>query len=217
MNPPYRILLAEDHAMLREEIAKRLSRFPELEILGEAGGSERLLNSIEAGKPDLVVLDNEGPGLSSLEVAAKIKQTHAEIKVLLLSARKSTEHILSALEAKVDGYLLKKDALEDLIRAVETIRSGRRYLSSLITRQLAHDLQKGPSSAPKQSRQLSNREAEVLKHIAGGGSYTEIAAAMRIGTPSVRIYIWRIKKKLGLESNADLTEYAVRNASSSLP
>lgn len=217
MTPPYRILLAEDDAVFREMIAKSLSSLPELEIVGKARDSEELLESIETGQPNMVVLDNKVPGLSGVKAAAKIKQAHAEIKVLLLTVHKSIEHVISALEAKVDGCLLKKNAVEDLVTAIETIRNGRMYLSSLIAQQLVGDSREISQSAPKRSRRLSNRETEVLKHIAEGKSNSEIAAAMRINGPSVRVYIWRIKKKLELKTNDDLAGYAAGNAFASAP
>ncbi|MGC9964068.1 MAG: response regulator transcription factor [Syntrophobacteraceae bacterium] len=217
MSPPYRILLAEDHDMFREIIAKSLSHLPELEIVGEVGDSEQLLESIETGRPNLIVLDIKMPGLSGLEADEKIKQTHAEIKVLLLTMHKSIEHFIRAFDARVDGYLLKEDAFQDLLTAIDAIRNGRRYLSSLMTQQLIDDFKKISRSTPKQSQHLSKREIEVLTYIAAGKSNREIAEALRIGCPTVRVHLGRIKKKLELKTNVDLTRYAIRNGFASAP
>jgi DNA-binding NarL/FixJ family response regulator len=115
----YRILLAEDHTMFREMIVKCLEDFPGLEIVGEVGDGEELLKSVSALRPNLIVLDIEMPRLSGLEAARKIKQAHPEIKILLLTMHKSTDHLTHALDAGIDGYLLKENVFQDLVTAID--------------------------------------------------------------------------------------------------
>ncbi|MGC9964058.1 MAG: response regulator transcription factor [Syntrophobacteraceae bacterium] len=217
MSSPYRILLVEDHVMFREMIAGSLRHFPGLEIVGELGDGAELLKSIETTRPNLIVMDIEMPGLSGLEAAAKIKQTYTEIKILLLTMHKSIEHLVRALDARVDGYLLKENVFQDLIAAIDTIRDGRMYLSPLVTKELLDDFSKRSLAKPKQSQSLSNRETEVLKCVAEGKSNKEIAEALGISDSTVRIHLGRIKKKLELKTNVDLTRYAIKNGFVSSP
>ena len=217
ISSPYRILLVEDHVMFREMIAGSLRHFPGLEIVGELGDGAELLKSIETTRPNLIVMDIEMPGLSGLEAAAKIKQTYTEIKILLLTMHKSIEHLVRALDARVDGYLLKENVFQDLIAAIDTIRDGRMYLSPLVTKELLDDFSKRSLAKPKQSQSLSNRETEVLKCVAEGKSNKEIAEALGISDSTVRIHLGRIKKKLELKTNVDLTRYAIKNGFVSSP
>jgi DNA-binding NarL/FixJ family response regulator len=203
--------------MFREMIAGSLRHFPGLEIVGELGDGAELLKSIETTRPNLIVMDIEMPGLSGLEAAAKIKQTYTEIKILLLTMHKSIEHLVRALDARVDGYLLKENVFQDLIAAIDTIRDGRMYLSPLVTKELLDDFSKRSLAKPKQSQSLSNRETEVLKCVAEGKSNKEIAEALGISDSTVRIHLGRIKKKLELKTNVDLTRYAIRNGFVSSP
>ncbi len=217
MRPPYRILLAEDHIMFREMIARSLRHFPGLEVVGEVGDGAELLQSMETARPHLIIMDIEMPGLSGLEAAVKIKRSHAEIKILLLTMHKSMEHLARALDAGVDGYLLKENVFQDLLTAIDTIREGRMYLSSLVTQQLVDDFTKRSAPKPSQPKPLSNREIEVLKYVAEGKSNHETAEALRISASTVRIHLGHIKKKLSLKTNVELTRYAIKNGYVSPP
>jgi DNA-binding NarL/FixJ family response regulator len=213
----YRILLAEDHTMFREMIRKCLRNFPELEIVGEVGDGEELLKAIETTKPHLVVLDIEMPRLSGLEAARKIKPAHPEIKLLLLTMHKSTDHLTHALDAGIDGYLLKENLFQDLVTAIDTIRQGRTYLSSLVTQQVLDAFTKRSFVRPGESDPLSPREIEVLKYLAEGKSNREISALLLISNSTVRGHLSHIKKKLLLKTNAELTRYAIKKGYASLP
>ncbi len=217
MPRPYRIMLAEDHTMFREMIRKCLRDIPGLEIVGEAGDGEELLKSIEVLKPHLVVLDIGMPHLSGLEAARKIKQTHPEIKILLLTMHKSTNHLTHALDARVDGYLLKENVFHDLVTAIDTIRQGRTYLSSLVTQQVLDAFAKKSWLKPGESEPLSAREIEVLKQLAEGKSNKEIAELLLISNSTVRIHLGHIKKKLFLKTHAELTRYAIKKGYVTLP
>jgi DNA-binding NarL/FixJ family response regulator len=212
----YRILLAEDHTMFREMIVKCLEDFPGLEIVGEVGDGEELLKSVSALRPNLIVLDIEMPRLSGLEAARKIKQAHPEIKILLLTMHKSTDHLTHALDTGIDGYLLKENVFQDLVIAIDTIRQGRTYLSSLVTQQVLDAFSKKSWTRRGDSEPLSRREIEVLKYLAEGKSNKEIAGLLLISDSTVRIHLGHIKKKLFLKTNAELTRYAIKNGYVSL-
>jgi DNA-binding NarL/FixJ family response regulator len=213
----YRILLADDHAMFRELIGKCLGDSPGIEIVGEAGDGEELLKSIETMRPHLIVLDIEMPRLSGLDAARKIKQTHPGIKILLLTMHKSTDYLTHALDTGIDGYLIKENVFQDLLTAIDTIRQGRTYLSSLVTQQVLDAFSKKSRTRLQDSEPLSGRELEILKYLAEGKSNKEIAGLLLISDSTVRIHLGNIKKKLFLKTNAELTRYAIKKGHVSLP
>jgi DNA-binding NarL/FixJ family response regulator len=203
--------------MFREMIRKCLGDFPGLEIVGEVGDGEELLKAIETIRPHLITLDIEMPRLSGLEAARKIKQTHPEIKILLLTMHKSTDYLTHALDAGGDGYLLKENVFQDLVTAIDTIRQGRTYLSSLVTQQVLDAFSKKSWTRPRDSEPLSGREIEVLRHLAEGKPNKEIAGLLLISHSTVRIHLGHIKKKLLLKTNAELTRYAIKKGYVTLP
>ena len=138
---PYRVLLAEDHILFRELIKRSLVVIPDIEVVGEVGDGLDLLKSIKALKPHMVILDIGMPSLSGIEAARVIKQKYPEIKILLLTMFKSKNHLEHALDAKVDGYLLKENAFKDLITAIEMIRRGEKYISNIMLQIMADYLQ----------------------------------------------------------------------------
>lgn len=213
----YRILLADDHNMFREMITKSLSDIPGLEIVGEVADGLELLKSLETARPHLIVLDIGMPNISGLEAARKIKQTHPEIKILLLTMHKLTDHLTHALDAGVDGYLLKENLFQDLVAAIDTIRQGRTYLSSHVTQQVLDAFAKKSSTRPGDTQPLSRREIEVLKYLAEGKSNKQIAGLLLISDSTVRIHVGHIKKKLCFKTNAELTRYAIKKGYVSSP
>jgi DNA-binding NarL/FixJ family response regulator len=213
---PYRILLADDHIIFREMITKNLQGIPGLEIVGEVGDGLELLESIKTLKPHLIILDISMPRLSGLEAAAEIKRRHPKIRILLLTMHRSKDHLSRALELGVDGYLLKENAFNDLITAIETIREGKKYISTLITQQMMNYVRKKSRPKPDDFEPLSAREREVLKYFAEGKSDKEIAELLKISQATVRVHGANIKKKLSMRQTADLVKYALRQGYTSL-
>jgi DNA-binding NarL/FixJ family response regulator len=213
---PYRILLADDHIIFREMITKSLQGIPGLEIVGEVGDGLELLASIKTLKPHLIILDISMPRLSGLEAAAEIKRRHPKIKILLLTMHRSKDYLSRALELGVDGYLLKENAFHDLITAIETIREGKKYISTLITQQMMNYVRKKSRPKPDDFEPLSAREIEVLKYFAEGKSDKDIAELLKISQATVRVHGANIKKKLSMRQTADLVKYALRRGYTSL-
>jgi len=213
---PYRILLAEDHIIFRELIKKSLWEIPGLEVVGEVGDGLDLLEAVKKLNPHLIILDISMPRMSGLEAAAKIKRHHPRFKILLLTMYRSRDHLVRALEAGVDGYLLKENAFNDLTAAIEAIRNGKRYISTLITQQMLDNLLKKSRTKSEGSELLSPREIEVLKHFAEGRSEKDIAELLQISGGTVRVHIANIKKKLPTGRTADLVRYALRKGYSTL-
>jgi len=197
--------------MFREMMARSLRYFPGLEIVAEVGDGEELLKSIKTTKPNLIVLDKEMPGLSGFAAAAKIKQTSTAVKILLLTKHESTEHLALALDARVDGYILRDNVFQDLLSAIDAIREGRMYLSPPITQALIDNFVCRSPSGPGRSKSLSNRETEVLKYVAEGKPTKATAEALGISESTVRIHLRHLKKKLMLKTNVELARYAIKN------
>ncbi len=216
MTSAYRILLADDHVMFRQLIKKSLVEIPGVEVVGEVNDGRELLEAIERLTPDLITLDLEMPNVSGLEAAREIKQTHPEIKILVLTMYKSKDHLAHAMEARIDGYLLKENAFEDLITAIQTVREGRMYISNLVTRQMQNSFAKKSWVRPSGSEPLSLREIEVLKYLAEGKSNKEIAELLFISESTVRIHLGHIKKRLSIKTNVELARYALRKGYTSL-
>jgi DNA-binding NarL/FixJ family response regulator len=213
MTPAYRILLAEDHTMFREMIKRSLENFPGVEVAGEVGDGLELMEAVETLKPHLVILDIGLPGKSGLEAAQEIKMNHPDIKILLLTMYKTNDHLARAMEAGVDGYLVKDNAFNDLISAIQTIRLENLYISNIVMKQMVNIVFKGPKA--EMSDLLTPREKEVLQSLAEGKSIKEIAASLAIKETTVRIHLFNSKKKLHIKRNVELVRFAMNIVSPS--
>lgn len=216
MEKSYRILLAEDHVIFRDMIRKSLSEIPGLEVVGEVGDGLELLTSITELKPHMVILDIGLPRLSGLEAAEEIKKTNPEIKVLLLTMHSSKNHLVRAMEVRIDGYLLKENAFKDLLAAIDTIREGRLYISNLVTQQMLDSFAKKSSRMTGDSEILTSREKEVLKLLGEGKSDSEIAKLLLISEQTVRVHLGKIKNKLHIRKRTELMKYALKKGLASL-
>lgn len=205
----YRILLADDHVIFRDMIKKNLSEIPGLEVVGEVSDGVELLESLETLHPHLIILDIGMPHMSGLQAAGKIKPSRPDIKILVLTMYKTKDHLVRAMKAGVDGYLLKENAFTDLIVAIETIRQGKPYVSNLVAHQILGSFHSKPK--PTESDLLSPREKQVLKCLADGMSNKEIAGSLFISESTVRIHFKNIKKKLIIKSNINLMRYALKH------
>jgi len=213
---PYRILLAEDHVLFREMIKKNLLEIPDLNVVGEVGDGLELSAAIDRLKPHMIILDIGLPGLSGLEAAEETKETNPEIKILVLTMHKTKDHLARAMEARVDGYLLKENAFKDLLTAIDTIRDGRLYISPLLTQVMVDFLASKSARRPEKSQNLSPREQEVLQLLGEGKGDKEIAELLLISPQTVRIHIGNIRQKLRLRKRTELMKYALKTGLSSL-
>ena len=224
---PYRILLAEDHSLFRELIKRSLEVIPDINVVGEVGDGIQLLKSVKILKPHMIILDIGMPGLSGIEAAKAIKQDHPEIKILLLTMYKSKDHLKHALDAKVDGYLLKENAFSDLITAIDVIRKGDKYISHIILKKLPEYISKETWDNPSifgefldKSRDinehhraitLTKREEEILTYFCQGKSLRNIGELLSITYGTVKSYMNTIKMKLHITNKVDLIKYAIKH------
>jgi DNA-binding NarL/FixJ family response regulator len=203
--PPYRIALAEDHIMIRETIRKCIEEVPDLQVVVEFSDGTEVLEFLKHSVPDMLILDLHMPQLNGIEATKIIKSLYPEIKILILTMHKSNVHFREAFKAGADGYILKENALADLIFAINTIRNGNRYISTLVLDQVMELI-----SRKQEDDLLTKRERKILILLAEGKSSKQVAQILGISFITVNNYRMRIKKKLGSSRASDLIKYALQ-------
>ncbi len=201
---PYTIILADDHAMFREGIRRIIERMEGVAIIAEVSDGIELLDHLKNTQPDLVILDISMPNLRGLEAIREIKKLYPRVKIVVLTMHRKKEFIRQALVDGADGFLLKEDPSGQLIRAVEAVRKGGKYLSPLISGDLI-----SLAVMDEQTDQLTIREREVLKLLAEGKKNREVAEILFISPNTVRRHRSNIMEKLNLKGIADLVKYAI--------
>jgi DNA-binding NarL/FixJ family response regulator len=209
---PYRIVLADDHSLLREAIKKSIAEIPDLQVVGEAGDGLELLELLKRSVPDLIILDISMPRFNGILAAAEIKKRYPTVKILILTMIKIREFLQRALKIGVNGYLLKENVFSDLIAAIRTIQKGETYLSSLISDQIAQIM----ADNNKPDTPLTKREFSVLQLLSEGKSSREIAELLFISIHTVNSHRSNIMRKLNLRKTADLVKYAIQKEHTSL-
>lgn len=205
----YKIVLAEDHVLVREGIKKIIEALPGLHVVGEVGDGLQLLELLKGLAVDMVILDISMPSLPGIEATREIKKTYPAVKVLILTMHKKKEYLNNAISAGVDGYLLKEDAPKELLNAIDKIRQGMIYVSPLLSSDLVDLYVQGRRHA-EPSDSLSPREIQIIKMIAEGKSSKEIAETLFLSFRTIQNHRTKIMKKLNLKKNTDLVRYAIR-------
>ena len=210
---PIRLLLVDDHALLRSGLRMLLDAQPDMAVVGEASdGAEAVAEALRL-RPSVVLMDVAMSGESGLEATARIKQAAPEIKVLVLSMYDDESYLRRALEAGASGYALKRAADTDLLSAIRAVARDEVYLHPALTRVLVSDLLgRDPASRPtlrSETSNLSEREVEVLRLVALGHTNQEIADSLCLSVKTVESYKGRLMEKLGLRGRAALVRYAV--------
>ena len=204
-----KILIADDHTVVRKGLKQiLLEEFLSAEI-DEAGDAEELLGKVMKKEWDIVISDISMPGRSGLEVLQQIKQHYPKLPVLILSIHPEDQYAVRVLKAGASGYLNKDSATDELVKAVRQVLLGKKYITTSIAERLASLLDQDPDKLPHEI--LSDREFEVLKLLAAGSPVSEIAEKLSLSVTTVSTYRARILTKMSLKSNADLTLYAIKN------
>jgi two-component system response regulator NreC len=212
MNEKRRIVLVEDHTVVREGLRMLLASHPDLEVVGEAGDGREAVQCVENLRPDLVLMDLSMPGKDGMEATREIKRRFPETKILALTVHDSEEYVLVALKAGADGYILKKATHAELVMAIRSVLAGEPYLSPGVSDKVI----KGYLAGKKTLRgtaswdMLTPREMEVLKLIAEGYKSKEIAEHLFISVNTVEKHRNNIMKKLDLHSASGLTAFAIK-------
>jgi DNA-binding NarL/FixJ family response regulator len=204
-----RILIADDHAIVRGGLKELLVRELKDVILGEAGDAQQVLAQIEGGVWHLVILDITMPGRSGLDLLADLKQRRPELPVLVLSMHPEDQYGKRVLKAGASGYMNKEAAPEDLVIAIRKILSGGVYVSTAFAEKLASDLSRDDGRPPHEL--LSVREFEVLRMLASGKGTTQIAEELHLGVTTISTYRARILEKMRMASTSELMRYAINN------
>ena len=207
--PMAKILLADDHAILRKGLKQLLVEDQGAFEVGEAGTGRETLDLLRQEQWNLLILDINMPDRSGVDILRQIQASHPELKVLVLSGFPERQYAVNMIRAGASGYLNKEMAPEELLAAVKTVLSGKRYVSAalaeLLVTELDHDSDK-PAHA-----QLSEREFQIFCKLAAGHSVSAIGAELCLSVKTISTYRSRLMEKMGFKSNADITAYALRN------
>jgi DNA-binding NarL/FixJ family response regulator len=204
-----RIMIVDDHAIVREGLRRILGATPDLIVAGEADDGLAALRQLGECKPDVVLVDISVPGMSGIELIGRIHQADPQIAILVLSMHKEEQFAVRALKAGAAGYLTKDCALEQLTQAIHKVVSGGRFITPEVAEALANAIV--PSLVETPHKQLSNREFQVFRMLASGKSINDIAHELSLSANTVSTHKSRLMNKLGVDNNAGLVHYAIRH------
>ena len=207
-----RILLADDHALVRAGIRALVQRVSGLEVVGEADNGREALRLAKSLSPNVVLMDISMPELNGLDAIARILQYDPKIAVIVLSMHESREHVLRALQAGASGYVLKNAAVDELEKAIRAVACGQKYLTPAVSEQLIASVTapRSDASGTNPAESLTQRQREILQLIAEGRSSREIAALLNISVKTVETHRSLLMERLNLHDVAGLVRYAIR-------
>jgi DNA-binding NarL/FixJ family response regulator len=207
-NPTHtRILVVDDHFMVRMGLSASLNVEPDMEVVAEAGGSDAALEAYRRQRPDLVIMDLRLPGTSGADVTAAILREYPTARVLMLSTHAGEEEVYRALQAGAQGYVVKNVVREELLRAIRSVAGGERYIDASVAAVLASRLDHRP---------LTGRELEVLRMVAKGLGNKEIAASLKIAEITVKLHVSHVLEKLNVRDRTEAATAALQRGIISL-
>lgn len=204
-----RVLVADDHAIVRRGVRQILEETADIMVAGEAATAAELWSMVGEGTFHAVVLDVNLPGRSGLELLADIKRVRPELPVLILTVYSEDQYAVRALKAGASGFLTKESAPEKLIDAVRKIVQGGRFITPEVAERLATSVVRGSDGPPHEA--LSDREFQILKMIGSGKTVSQIGRELSLSVKTISTHRTRILKKMNLKTNSELTHYAIRN------
>ncbi len=205
-----KVLLADDHRIVREGLRRVLEDSNEIKVIAEAADGETAFDEAMEKKPDVAVIDISMPGMDGLEVVTRMTSYCPDIPVLILTMHDEEQYVIRAIEAGAMGYVTKQSAPEQLVEAVKRINAGGRYLTEKASEALALRVIRG-NKDQSLTESLSMRELQVLRKLAIGNTNREIATSYNISVKTVDTYRARILKKLNIRNNTELSRYAIKN------
>lgn len=212
-----RILIADDHKIVRDGLRSLLEKQPNMEVVAEAENGRKAVSLAIRRRPQVVIMDISMPDLNGIEATRQMLKELPDLKVIALSMHSDRRYILGMFQAGAAGFLLKDCAFQELASAIDTVAANKPYLSPSIARTVLDDFVRGPaSSRPSAPDVLTAREREVLQLLAEGWSTKKIASHLHVSAKTVETHRRRIMEKLGLNGIAELTKYAIREGLTSL-
>ena len=205
-----KVLLADDHSIVRAGLRRIIEESGDMEVVAEAADGRDALRKVRESNPDVAVIDISMPGLDGLEVIGRLRDENPDLPVLILTMHEEEQYVLRATEAGAKGYLTKRSAPEQLVKAVRKVHSGGRYITDEVAEMLAQRYARGTKGKSLLDT-LSPRELQVLRRLAQGHTNREIAEDYHISVKTVDTYRFRLLRKLNLRNNADLSRFAIQN------
>ena len=209
MSKPIRVLIADDHAIVRQGLRQILSDTPDLTVAGEAENGVQAVQMVRSGEWDVVLMDVSMPDRNGIDALKLIKKEFPRLPVLILSMYPEEQYAIRALKAGASGYLTKQSAPDLLVTAIRQVASGKKYVSPSLAEDLANAI--GEDSERPAHEKLSDREYQTLCMIASGKTPTEIAEALNLSVKTVSVYRARLLEKMHLRNNAELTHYGLKH------
>jgi two-component system, NarL family, invasion response regulator UvrY len=204
-----RVVIADDHAIVRQGLIHILSNVSGINVTGEAVDGQQALEQIRSQPCDVLVLDLSMPGRSGFDILRELKHEHPELPVLVLSIHSEEQFAVRILKAGASGYLTKESAPDELVQAIRKVAGGGKYISPNLAEALAFELEDGSSGPPHES--LSDREFQVMRMMALGKTATEIAEELSLSVKTISTYRARILEKMNLKNNSEIIRYAIDN------
>ena len=208
--PKLRVLLADDHAVVREGLKALINVHPDMEVVGEAANGKAACDKTKELQPDVVVMDISMPEVNGVEATRDVRRKCPDVRVLALTVHEERSYLRDLIEAGASGYVLKRSAAEDLVHALRVVARGDMYLDPSVTVAVLGKLARPHPREESPGADLSERESEVLQLIAQGHSNKDIAGRLKISVKTVETYKARSMEKLGLKSRADIVRFAVQ-------
>jgi len=207
-----RIVLVDDHEVVRLGLKSLLDRHPQFEVVGEASSAREALEQVAALEPDVVVMDIRLPGTSGIEACEQIVDQHPDVRVIMLTSYAEDEMLFSAIRAGASGYVLKQIASEELVKAIEAVGRGEALLDPAVTQRVFQEVRRAVKEEEASAFQhLSQQEKHVLLLVSEGKTNREIAKNLFLGEGTVRNYVSSILSKLGVNNRAEAAAYAVEH------
>jgi DNA-binding NarL/FixJ family response regulator len=205
-----RVMLVDDHPIVRQGVRSVLANHPDIEVVGEADGAPSLFASLDALKPDIILLDVRMPGPNGIEITQRLKREHPEIKIIVLSTYDEDEFLLGALRAGAEGYLLKSASAQVLASAIRQVGKGERLLSPALVGKVMREFQELSKDKARADSGLTDQELQVLRMIAAGATNKEIAEKLYWSEVTVKRKVQDILEKMGVANRAQAVAEAAK-------
>lgn len=206
-----KIILAEDHSIVRAGLCRLIGETHDIKVIAEAADGREAIQKVHESLPDVAVIDISMPGMDGLEVISQLLLYYPKLPVLVLTMHEEEQYMIRAIKAGAKGYITKRSAPEQLVKAIRKVHSGGRFLTDEAAEALASRMESGANNGSILD-ELSNREIQVLRRLATGETNREIAEAYHISIKTVDTYRLRLLKKLNLRNNAELSRFAIQNS-----